>query len=75
MARYVISIDICGDEVHIDVSRNGEFYDEVEFHVSEVFRAVSYVVSMVQRILARELLKDAINDAELFPELFKEVTE
>lgn len=74
MARYTITLSLTEDSIHIDVSCDGKFFDEAEFHSSEALHAIAYMAQLMQRILMKEYLKDVVDDEKLFPELFKEAT-
>ena len=51
MVRYVITVDVREDEVSVVVSRNGRYYDEVSFHITEVGGFSEYMDDITTQIL------------------------
>ncbi len=59
VARYIIEIVVAENEISIEVSRNGEFYDETEFHISEAKQAIEYLQKLAREIIENETKKRA----------------
>lgn len=57
MARYSIEIVVAENEISIEVSRNGGFYDEAEFHISEAKQALEYLAKLAREIIENEAKK------------------
>jgi len=47
VTRIKIEVRIFRDEVHIHVEKNGRFFDEVEFHVSEFDCIANYISNVL----------------------------
>ncbi|MCD6417627.1 hypothetical protein J7M00_02445 [bacterium] len=56
MVRYVITVDVREDEINVSVSKDGRYYDEVSFHVSEICEFDEYMGDITTQIL-REIYK------------------
>jgi len=61
MVRYVITINILSDEIHVEVSKNGRYADEASFHVSELEEFDEYmdwITTLIEReIMGEEVIK------------------
>ena len=57
VARYRIEITIAENEISIEVGKNGRFYDEAEFHVTESKQAIEYLTNLVKTIIENETKK------------------
>jgi len=53
MVKYVIEIHISDDEIVVNVSRDGRFYDEVELHPSDGDAFVEYLTELAYRIMLK----------------------
>lgn len=51
MARVNIVISASGNDVHVLVEVNGRWYDEVEFHKSEIFEIQKYLINLVEKVI------------------------
>lgn len=59
MARYVIDVNVSGNEIRVDVSKNGKFVDEVSFHISEIEEFSEYMDYITTQIL-REIMGEKV---------------
>ena len=59
MARYVIVVNVGGDEINVDVSKNNKFVDEASFHISEIDEFSEYMDYITTQIL-REIMGEDV---------------
>jgi len=59
MARYVIVVNVGGDEINVDISKNNKFVDEASFHISEIEEFSEYMDCITTQIL-REIMGEKV---------------
>ncbi|RLE48102.1 MAG: hypothetical protein DRJ31_07835 [Candidatus Methanomethylicota archaeon] len=61
MVRYVITVDVCEDEINVDVGKDGKYVDEASFHISEVEEFGEYMewvtTAIMREIMGEHVLK------------------
>jgi len=61
MARFVITINVLHDEIHVDVSKNNRFVDEASFHITE-FEEFSEYLDHITTLILREIMGEKVTE-------------